>query len=221
MGAGRNIWPSADHAVGTILLRDWYANARLHYLSRMVAGVAVILVVSLFGNYALFDRPPQFRYVLTDPAGKVFPQVPLGLANHDDQYIVDWTIDAVTRLYSFDFVNYRHQFQDAKRNMTTVGWQSFEDAMQRSGNFNAVLGNKYVTTAVPTGPGRIVNKGDVMGRHAWRVEFPMLIDYRSSARDREGAPRTTNQNLLMSVTVIRQPIYLNESGLGIRAIVAE
>lgn len=207
--------------MATLLLRDWYANARLHYVSWIATALFALLLVSLAGTVALIDRPPQFRYILTNAEGKVFPQVPLSQPNHDDQFIVDWTIDAVTRLYSFDFVNFRQQFQEAQKNMTAVGWKSFEEAMKVSGNFNAVVGNRYVTTAVPTGPGRVTKKGDINGRHAWKVEFPMLISYRSSSRDAQGRLRVTNQPLSMSVTVIRQPVFLNEQGLGIRAIVAE
>jgi len=204
-----------------LMLRDWYANIRLHYAVRIATALLVILLVSIAGNVALIDRPPQFRYVLTNTDGKVFPQVPLGQPNHEDQFIVDWTIDAVTRLYSFDFVNFRQQFQEAQKNMTAVGWESFEQAMKVSGNFNAVIGNSYVTTAVPTGPGRVTKKGDIDGRFAWKVEFPMLISYRSSAKDAKGNFRVTNQPLSMTVTVIRQPVFLNPAGLGVRAIVAE
>lgn len=214
-------WPSAEEAISSLLLRDWYANVRVHYMSRVVAALAVLLAVSLVGTFVLIDRPPQFRYVLTNTVGQVLPQVPLSQPNHDDQFVVDWTVDSITRLYSFDFVNFRLQFQEAQKNMTAVGWKSFEEAMKVSGNFNAVVGNRYVTTAVPTGPGRVIGKGDILGRHAWKVEFPMLISYRSSAKDQDGKLRVTNQPLTMTVTVIRQSVFLNEAGLGIRAIVAE
>lgn len=221
MDAENRPWPSAERAIASLLLRDWYANARLHYITRITVALVVLLAMSLVGTVALINRPPQFRYILTSPSGQVLPQVPLTQANHDDKFIVDWTIDAVTRLYSFDFINYRLQFQDAKKNMTTQGWNSFEEAMKVSGNFNAVLGNSYVTTAVPTGPGKIVKTGAINDRYAWKVEFPMLISYRSSVRDKDGKLRLTTQALTMSVTVIRQPIFLNAAGLGIRAILAE
>jgi len=221
MENNRNPWPAADRAIGILLLRDWYANFRLHHASRILACMGLLLAVSLVGTFALLNRPPQYRYVLTDHAGKILPLVPLNQPNHEDTYVIDWTIDAVTRLYSFDFVNYRTQFQDAKANLTTVGWKNFEEAMEVSGNFRSVIGNRYVTTAVPTGPGRITKKGELLGRHAWKVEFPMLISYRSSITDREGRQRVTNQHLNVAVTVARQPEYLNPAGLGIRAIVAE
>lgn len=221
MDAGKGPWPTADEAVSSIILGGWYANVRLHYMSRIAVALVALVSVSLLGTIALINRPPQFRYILTSPSGQVLPQVPLSEPNHDDQFVVDWTIDAITRLYSFDFVNYRLQFQDAQKNMTTAGWDNFEQAMKVSGNFNAVIGNRYVTTAVPTGPGKVVKTGDIMGRQAWKVEFPMLISYRSSEKDRDGKLRVTNQPLSMSITVIRQPIFLNQDGLGVRAIVAE
>ena len=215
-------WPSAESVTAKLLVRDWYANARLHYAARITGLLTIVLAVSLIGIIALWDRPPQFRYILATEEGLVMEIIDPSLPNHEDEYVVKWTIDAITRLYSFDFVNYRHQFQDAKANLTTQGWWNFEDAMAISGNFNAVLGNKFVTTAVPTGPGRVVKRGPFLGRFAWKVEFPMLISYRSSYRDQQtGRSRNTTQQLNMSVTVIRQPEYLNAAGLGIRAIVAE
>lgn len=214
-------WPAAENAIGTILMKDRYANFRLHHVSRIMTVVISLVLISLIGTVILISRPPQYRYVLTDVSGKVLPLVPLDSPNHQDDFIVEWTIDAVTRLYSFDFVNYRNQFQEAKGDMTTVGWKNFEKAMDISGNFRSVVGNRYVTTAVPTGPGRVTKTGQLLGRHAWKVEFPMLISYRSSQEDDDGRQRVTNQQLNVAVTVARQPEYLNKDGLGIRAIVAE
>jgi intracellular multiplication protein IcmL len=222
MGTQKSPWPSAESVTARLLIRDWYASARLHYVIRIKTALVVALFVSLVGTVALFNRPPQFRYILANDEGAVMKIVPLDEANHDDDYIINWTIDATTRLYSFDFVNYRSQFQDAKANLTTQGWVNFEQAMKNSGNFNAVIGNNFVTTAVPTGPGRIIKKGDVYGRYAWKIEFPMLISYRSSFQDPStGRTKNTSQQLTMAVTVIRQPEFLNAAGLGVRALVAE
>lgn len=234
MSQAKNVWPSAESAVAALLLGDLYANARLHFISRILAGAVVSVAILMIGVYALLDRPAQFRYVLTDNTGVVIPQAPLAQPNHDDKFVVDWALDAVTRLYTFDYDNYRLQFQDAKKNLTVSGWDSFEKAMDASGNFNAVTGYQYVTTAAPTGPGRITKTGAISlpvakgyfspvmeTRYAWKVEFPMVISYRSSRLGKDGKPLLTEQNLTMSATVIRVPEYVNPTGLGIRAIVAE
>lgn len=225
----KTIWPSAESAVATIILADTYANARLYFVSRIAAVAFLATAILVFGVYAIYDRPAQYRYILTDDQGIVVNQVPLTDPNHDDKFIIDWTMDSITRLYTFDFENYRLQFQDAKKNMTIVGWDSFEKSMAASGNFNSVLGYRYVTTAAPTGPGRIIKTGaiesrsqyGIESRYAWKIEFPMVISYRSSKRGNDGKPLLSEQNLTMAVTVIRVPEYLNKAGLGIRAIVAE
>lgn len=222
MSSQKSPWPSAESVTAKLLVRDWYANARLHHVARINVLILIALVVSLAGTFALIKRPPQFRYILSDNQGVVVHMVPLEKPNHDDEFIKKWTIDAVTRLYTFDFVNHRNQFQDAKVNLTVQGWKNFEHAMEVSGNFQAVIGNRFVTTAVPTGPAQITKKGDVFGRFAWKVEFPMLISYRSGFREAHtGRQKNTSQQLMMSVTVIRQPEFLNAEGLGIRALVAE
>lgn len=216
-------WPSAEAAVAAILAKDRFANFRIHVASRIAVAMLGLTLFSLVCVAVLLGRPAQFHYIMTAPSGEILPMIPLQAANKDDEFVVKWTIDAVTRLYSFDFANYRQQLQSAEGKLTAVGARSFEKSLEESGNFRAVIGNKYVTTAVPTGPGRIVRK-DIhpsLRRFAWRVEFPMLISYRSSARGSDGRPIIASQDLKMSVVVIRQPENLQVDGLGIRSIVAE
>lgn len=234
MNQQKSVWPSAESAVAAILLGDLYANARIHFIVRILTGTIVATAILLIGVYALLGRAPQYRYILTDTTGIVIPMVPLTQANLSDDEVIDWTIDAVTRLYTFDYLNYRLQFQDAKKNLTIGGWETFEQSMEASGNFNSVKGYQYVTTAAPTGPGRVTKTGEISlpvapgffspvmeSRLAWKVEFPMVISYRSSAVGQDGKPLISEQNLNMAVTIVRVPEYINTTGLSIRAVVAE
>jgi intracellular multiplication protein IcmL len=70
-----------------------------------------------------------------------------------------------------------------------------------------------VATAVPTGPATIIKRGDFNGRYAWRVRFSLLVIYQSSQM-------RTNQELVIEAMVIRQPEFVNLSGLGMRQIIA-
>nr|WP_284706725.1 DotI/IcmL/TraM family protein [Neorhizobium tomejilense] len=227
----RGPWPSADAAVATILLGERYSNDRLHFISRVILLLTVALCISIIGNLAMLPNPPRYRYIPVSTSGLVLPQVPLTQPNHDDQYVVDWTIDAVTRLYSFDFMNYRAQLQDAQKNLTATGWQSFQQMWTDANNFTAVTGNNFVLTAVPTGAGKVTDKYIIEGSdanepdvHAWTVEFPMLITYRSAASERNGVKkegRIITQPQNMTVTVTRVGVFLNHTGLGIKYILGE
>ena len=229
MAEAKRVWPSAEFAVGALLLGDLYANSRLHYAVRILTIVAVSVAILAFGAFALTGRDTQFRYILTSTEGVVIPIEPLSKATKDQAFVIDWAVDSTTRLYTFDFLNYRTQFQEAKRNLTANGWKTFETSLKESGNFQSVIGYNYVATAVPAGPGKVTKEGDValvidgrnQIRHAWKVEFPMIISYRSSMIGKDGKPLLSEQNLKMSVTVTRVPEWENPIGLGIRAIVAE
>jgi intracellular multiplication protein IcmL len=217
----RGPWPSADVAVATILLGERYSNDRLHFISRVILLLTVALCISVIGNLAMFPNPPRYRYVPVSTSGFVLPQVPMTQANHDDGYVVEWTIDAVTRLYSFDFLNYRAQLQDAQKNLTAEGWKTFQAAWQESNNFAAVEGNKFVLTAVPTGAGVITDQGEEDGVYTWQVKFPMLVTYRTAASERNGAKkegRIISDPVTVFATVTRVGVFLNHTGLGIKAI---
>jgi intracellular multiplication protein IcmL len=214
-------WPTVERAVSTILIKDSFAAARHHFASRAIFLLALVLAFSLAGGVALWVKPVEYRFVLTEDNGDVIDLEPLDVSNHDDEFIKKWTVDAVTRLYSFDFVNYRGQFQRAKRDLTFLGFEKFEQAMVDSGNFRAVLGNRFVTTAVPTGPAIVTKAGLDRGRWNWKVEFPMQIAYRAAPKGKGQPPRVTSQDLRMTVTIVRQPEHINRAGLGIRYILGQ
>lgn len=209
---------SVEAVVGSIFIRDQYRYVRLYYITRLILLVVGLLALSLFANLWLSQQPVQYRYLMTQPTGRLLNLVPLDQPNMSDEDVIKWTVDAVTRVHTFDFANYRTQFQDAQRVMTVTGWEWFEAALKNSGNMDSVIKNKFVTTAVPTGPARITGTALVQSgpikRFQWTVEFPMLVTYRS-------AQGTTSQDLKIRATILRQPEFVNASGLGIRQLIAQ
>lgn len=221
-----NIWPSADKVAATILLGRQYSTVRLQIVSWFALALSVATIFSLFGAYALFHRDTQYRYILTDVNGLLVKRAPLSEPNQTDDFIVKWAIDATTRLNTYDFANYRGQFQEAKMNMTPQGWLNFEKGMTSAGVLKTVVGLRAATTAVPTGPGTIIKRGSIIWpdgvqRYAWRVRFPMQISYRSAMKNKNGDPIQLTQSVTADITVIRMPEYLNPNGIGIRQLVLE
>lgn len=209
----------AEAIIGTILLRERYRRDRLHYLLRVTVSVAALVVFLAVVAAFLLTRGPLYKYVMVDPTGRLIQMVPLSQANHDDAAILSWTVDAVTRVYTFDFANFRRQFQNSQALLTQIGFANFERSLRESGNFVAVRENRYVTTAVPNGPPRLLASNLVTSvsgesRWGWVVEFPMLLTYRSSKQ-------STTQELNVRATVVRVPEYINRQGLGIRQVIAE
>lgn len=210
---------NADQIIATIMLRDRHRRFRYQQAAQIVLCLLAVLCVSALGNVRLAAKPLQFRFLLTDADGRLSHPVPITRPKVEDEQLKAWAVDAVTRVWTFDFANYRSQLQDSKRYMTVFGWNEFEKALKQSGNFNAVVANKYSMTAAPTGPAVILSKGllDIPGsppRYGWQVELPVIITYRSSVQE-------ITQPLKIKATIGRMPEYITEgSGLAIRGLVA-
>ena len=207
----------ADTIASHVLIRERYRRDRFAYASRVLACALGLLAMSVVGNVAQTYGRQQFRYVMTDEMGKMMVEVPLDRANKDPDAVAAWAVDAVSRAYTFDFMNYRGQFTKSQENLTGVGWDGFVDTLKKSGNFVAVTDNKYVTTAVPNGPARVREIGPSRGadgsvRYVWEVYFPMILTFRSSIH-------STSMDLQAKVTVVRMPEYVNLSGLGVRQVI--
>ncbi len=209
----------AERIVETILLRDRHRRDRTEYLMRMTCLAGLFATFLVGADLIHAAKGETYKFVMTDSTGKVLPLVPLERSNATEDEVATWTIDAVTRAYTFDFANFRRQFLDAQKSLTLTGWDGFERSLKESGNFVAVRQNRYVTTAAPSGPARVLSSGllqDALGnrRWGWTVEFPMLITYRNSRQ-------STSQDLTVKVVVVRMPEYINQRGLGIRQVIAQ
>lgn len=199
--------------VQTIWATESYRIFRFKHAQRVRWAIIALIGLNLFATWFLSTRLPPYRYIFTDQRGQIVDLAPLDQPKQNDEYVMRWAINAVVESYTFDFKNYQRQLFAAQNDLTFFGWQEWKKALLSSGNFRAVLGNKYVATAAPTGRPEIVKRGLFNGRYAWRVRFPMLVVYQSSAQ-------RTNQDLMIEVVVVRQPEYVNISGLGVRQIVA-
>lgn len=225
----------AENVIETIFYKNYYLTFRWFHFSRIFLLILIIFSLILFTIVYNLISSNQYRYLITDYSGKLIYMINLDQQNMDDQKIIEWTIDSVTRLYSFNYANYQMSFQNSKYNLTNVGWNGFEKAMTDSGSFNSIIKNKYVLTSVPAGPGKITGKkifsiltdgenGEKIrqNRFGWRIEFPMLMTYRSppekNSKDNQ-ANKVISQTVNMSIIIIRQPEFVQKDGLGISSII--
>ncbi|WP_310622251.1 DotI/IcmL/TraM family protein [Flexibacterium corallicola] len=196
-----------------ILLGRQYGYVRNTYLARLAIALLVIVTALVIGIFIIWEKPARYRYILTTEKGVVMELPPLDAPNHTNEYVVKWTIDAITNLHSYDFVNYRQQMAVSRKKLTPNGWSSFEEALKPSGQFNTIFQLGFVAMAAPNGPGQVVATGNYRGRYAWKVKFPIILTYQSPRDD--GPPKIITQKRVATVTVIRMPEYLHDSGLAV------
>jgi intracellular multiplication protein IcmL len=205
-----------EDVVRIIWEKESYAINRYFWVVRATAATMAMAVLCVVCTISLLQRPPVFKYVLTLADGTIREIVPLEEPKHDEDALTRWTTNVVLKAYTWDFLNYKAQFTKLQEDMTVYGWEEYKKSLEDSGNFKAVLGYSYVLTAVPNGPVTIDKAGlySEIGRYAWKVKVPILVSYSSSAQ-------RTNQTLMVTAVVVRQPEWINDAGLGVRSLIAE
>lgn len=169
----------------------------------------VILVCSL---YYLARHPTKPLYFATDSVGRLLPEVSLDSPSMTTQQVSDWVVQALQDTYSYDFVNYRAQLQNAQKYFTAYGWSQYMKGLQQSDNLLALSRYKYVIIAKVASTPVLLNQGLLGGHYAWKFQMPVLITYLEPPYD----GKTGFQNpLLVTVIVQRQELLTSYQGLGI------
>ncbi|HBR69578.1 MAG TPA: type IV secretion protein IcmL, partial [Rhodospirillaceae bacterium] len=127
--------------------------------------------------------------------------------------LMSWVAQACTEVMTFGFNDYRRRLQEASRNFTRKGWDSFTAALQKSRIIEMVETNQQVVTAAPQGAPILVSEADVGGQYQWVIELPLIVTYQSGAK-------TRSDSLLVTVVVVRVPRLESPNGVGIEQWIA-
>lgn len=185
---------------------------------RMALRVAVIQSVIIVGLIAamffiIHVHQPENRYFATTEDGRLVPMVPLSQPNLSTPALMSWSAQAATEVMTFGFHDYRRRLQEASRNFTRQGWESFKAALEKSRIIEGVETNSQVVTAAPRGAPILQNEGVVQGRYQWIVQIPMVLTYQSGSK-------TRSDQLIVTLVIVRVSRLDSPSGLGIAQWVA-
>ncbi|MES2212278.1 MAG: type IVB secretion system apparatus protein IcmL/DotI [Pseudomonadota bacterium] len=201
-------------AVETVVLRNFFY--RDNYYRMMTLTLWLLLLAFALMGFIYFQQAtrPTPKYFATTPDGALIELIPLDEPNLSPNTLLQWATQAATASYTFNFVNYRQAFQDARIYFTPDGYNNFIKAIEASRNLEAVKQKKLVVSAVPTGVPVVVNEGRISGRYAWQIEMPMLISYQS-------ANERIVQNIKLTMLVLRVSTLESPRGLGIGQFIVE
>ncbi len=207
---------SADEAgsLGAVVIRnEFYRDGYRNLLRLSVLQSLVILGLLGAMFFVIQVHQPENRYFATTEDGRLIPMIGLNEPNLSTPALMSWVAQAATEVMTFGFNDYRRRLQEASRNFTRRGWESFTMALQRSRIIEMVEANQQVVTAAPQGAPILESEGQVAGRYQWVVQVPLVVTYQSGAKSK-------NDNLLVSVTVVRVPRLETPNGIGIEQWVA-
>lgn len=89
--------------------------------------------------------------------------------------VLKWAEKAATQSFDLDHNLIDKQLTDLKACYTEQGWQSFNDALEKSGNLNAIKTQQLVVSSMPNGEGTINEIKD----NQWKVSLPIQVVYQN------------------------------------------
>ena len=127
--------------------------------------------------------------------------------------VTRWGRDALQKIYTYDFANYRHQFEWAAVYFTEKGWHSYLKAFKQSDNLRTVTKNNLVVNASITRRPTVLKQGIKDGVYFWHLQYGVVTRY-------IGANDTIKVPLLITLHIHRTKKQ-GYKGLGIQAFIAE
>lgn len=186
---------------------------RLHYLALATLLLTFLVIASLISILLyIFHHPPHPLYFAADNVSRLIQVVPVNVENMTVEQVEAWAVEAVEAAYSYDYINYRSQLQNAQKYFTNYGWSKYMEALIASNNLIAVTERKMVGIAEVVGPLKIVAQGILGGAYAFKFQMPVLVTYSYPPFD--GKSKFANA-LQVTVIVQRQPVLQSYKGLGI------
>ncbi|MBL4803771.1 MAG: type IVB secretion system apparatus protein IcmL/DotI [Alphaproteobacteria bacterium] len=200
--------------LGRVVVRNEFYRDGYRTLLRLTLILSIIIVGLIGAMYFVIQtHQPENRYFATTEDGRLVPMVALSEPNLSTPALMSWVAQAATEVMTFGFNDYRRRLQEASRNFTRRGWESFTGALERSRIIELVEANQQVLTAAPAGAPIVVSEGLVAGRYQWEVQLPMVLTYQAGARTRQ-------DRLLVTIVIVRVPRLESANGVGIEQWVA-
>lgn len=132
-------------------------------------------------------------------------RIPAEVKSVDQTVLTTWAKIAATQSFSFNPGTLNQQLEALKACYTEPGWQSFNDALQKSGNLDAIKSQQLTVSSQLNGSIKI----DTIQTSQWSITVPMEVVYQN---DKE----KLMQLLDVRLTVGRK----TTGGLGIMQLIA-
>ena len=117
-------------------------------------------------------------------------RIPATTTKVEDPLITTWSEKATVQAFEFSPQNIDQQLESLKTCFTDQGWQGFNDALQKSGNINAIKTQNLTVSSQVDGNIQINPIKD----NQWKVTVPMQVVYQN---DKEKLTQLLSVDLLV------------------------
>lgn len=94
----------------------------------------------------------------------------------DSDLLMTWSKKAVTQSFEFNPLQIDENLEELKNCYTDKGWESFNDALKKSGNVNAIKSQQLNVNSQVDGEVTLTNIKD----NQWRLKVPLQVIYQNT-----------------------------------------
>lgn len=195
-----------EKVLRTIMLRNrfffiLYRYSTLVFLTSLASFLFSIIFLIFFAKQPI---PPQ--YIAVNPDGTLIKMESLDIEKPTAE-VQKFALDAIKKMYKFDYINFSEQVQEASSYFTQDGWNEYLDQYVKSGTLTAIKENKWIVTVKPQTIPIVVKKGLVDGVFVWELKTNLEISYVGQTGQLQHGE--------MYMRITRDSVINNPEGLGI------
>ncbi|KTC87615.1 IcmL-like protein [Legionella drozanskii LLAP-1] len=114
-------------------------------------------------------------------------RIPAETTHIEQTIVMKWAENAAEQSFDFDHNTIDNQLSSLKSCYTEQGWQGFNDALQKSGNLNAIKSQQLMVSSMVNGESKVIEIKD----NQWKVVIPMQVVYQND-KEKLTQPLTIN-----------------------------
>jgi intracellular multiplication protein IcmL len=183
-----------------------------------IAAIASIIGLGLQSAIAFtaFTAKSERVYFATDKSGSLIQLVPLGQPNQKDSVVAQWTANALTDTFSFNFYDYADRL-----NKSTMAWFTKEGgdgllaALSSVGVIDALKERKMILSLSLEHTPVLIKQGpDQNGIWTWTFQMKAVMTYRTQSSE-------FSNPVTFMIQVNRRSVMENAEGLGITKVIMQ
>lgn len=190
----------------------WWKKTQTVLAVNVIAFSGMFVLSVFFINPAIKANRAPNEYIPINLHGQVINPVRGVVPLHDDEFIVNYTIDCMHQALTLSPGNYRREFMRfVMRCMTPSSSSMWSQELQRAGVFDLVKGGSMLEFTPDETSGEVIAKIIHEGRHLWRVRLTGTLTRVHS--------RVDTSEITMEIVVARQDPFNYESAIAIQQVV--
>ncbi|WP_137297169.1 DotI/IcmL family type IV secretion protein [Psychromonas sp. SP041] len=204
--------PLIDVELRKLFYKDQYTK-----MTKMAAASLICFATSIAGVTYSVMKEPGTVYIAVNEDKTLTKLIPLSRPNQKDSVVASWLSNSLVDTFDFSYSNIKsHLNQATMEYFTDSGRQELLNALEKTGNLKAIVDRKMIVSLSIDSVPLILKKGkpSFSNRYLWKIEAQATLTYRTEAKE-------FSNKVLFTVTVARDSLLSNSSGIGIHRIVIE